>query len=190
MKTFGTGQYVWDLPVSTDISVKGGKGIWGMPKHKANLDFIVGNNWVSSQYDLDGQLMMRVDVKKPSSAWLPVQLGMANYCAFRGMLMKSYIYFSGKIGFSLFKKNSARLIIGDHPRMAPLKTLDIDPNPVFSGYFPSTAGVLDDHFECWFLTEPSPIKATMEGLETTFPLGQSREWLAPPQRASNWETEA
>ena len=33
------GQWVVDLPVSTEISVKGGKGIWGMPKHQANLAF-------------------------------------------------------------------------------------------------------------------------------------------------------
>ena len=39
MKHAGTGQYVWDLPVSSLVSVKGGKGIWGMPKHQANLDF-------------------------------------------------------------------------------------------------------------------------------------------------------
>jgi hypothetical protein len=32
-KHYGLGQYVYDLPVSTEISVKGGKGIWGMPKH-------------------------------------------------------------------------------------------------------------------------------------------------------------
>ncbi|HEY4385174.1 MAG TPA: acetoacetate decarboxylase family protein, partial [Ktedonobacteraceae bacterium] len=28
MKPYGTGQFVYDLPVSTEISVKGGKGIW------------------------------------------------------------------------------------------------------------------------------------------------------------------
>ena len=38
---YGTGQYVFDLPVCSEISVKGGKGIWGMPKHQANLDFII-----------------------------------------------------------------------------------------------------------------------------------------------------
>ena len=37
---YGTGQFVVDLPVSTEVSVKGGKGIWGMPKHQANLDFV------------------------------------------------------------------------------------------------------------------------------------------------------
>lgn len=188
MKTFGTGQYVWDLPVSTEVSVKGGKGIWGMPKHQASLDFVIGEQWVSSQYDLDGQMMMRVDVRKPASTWLPVNMGAANYCAFRGMLMKSYIYFKGKLGFSLFKPGSARLLIGDHPRMAPLKTLDIDPDPIVAGFFPSTAGVLDDYFECWFLTEQQPGQP-MQGLETTHPLGQSREWLSPPKRAANWETQ-
>lgn len=187
MKTFGTGQYVWDLPVSSEVSVKGGKGIWGMPKHQASLDFVVGERWVSSQYDLDGQMMMRVDVAKPARAWLPVDMGAANYCAFRGMLMKSYIYFKGKLGFSLFRPGSARLLIGDHPRMAPLKTLDIDPDPIAAGFFPSTAGVLDDYFECWFLTESARPVQPMQGLETTYPLGQSQQWLAPPARAADWE---
>ncbi|WP_217450791.1 acetoacetate decarboxylase family protein [Vogesella oryzae] len=188
MKTFGTGQYVWDLPVSTEVSVKGGKGIWGMPKHQASLDFVIGERWVSSQYDLDGQMMMRVDVRKPASAWLPVNMGAANYCAFRGMLMKSYIYFQGKLGFSLFKPGSARLLIGDHPRMAPLKMLDIDPDPIAAGFFPSTAGVLDDYFECWFLTEQQAPTQSIQGLETTYPLGQSQQWLAPPNRQADWES--
>src|SRR5215212_9051533 len=38
-RRYGTGQFVIDLPVSTEVSVKGGKGIWGMPKHQASLDF-------------------------------------------------------------------------------------------------------------------------------------------------------
>lgn len=188
LKTFGTGQYVLDLPVSTEVSVKGGKGIWGMPKHQANLDFVIGKHWVSSQYDLDGQMLLRIDVKKPASAWFPLSMGAANYCAFRGMLMKSYIYFKGRLGFSLFKKDSARLWIGDHPRIAPLKTLDIDPRPIFSGFFPATSGVLDDYFECWFLTEPKPPTVPMQGLESTYPLGQAQQWLTPPKRQPDWET--
>ncbi len=47
---YGTGQWVYDLPVSTEVSVKGGKGIWGMPKHQANLNYIEGQRTVSSQY--------------------------------------------------------------------------------------------------------------------------------------------
>ncbi|WP_256258247.1 acetoacetate decarboxylase family protein [Burkholderia ubonensis] len=188
MKPFGTGQYVVDLPVSTDISVKGGRGIWGMPKHQASLDFVIGERWVSSQYDLDGQMMMRIDVSKPKSAWLPVSTGAVNYCCFRGMLMKSYIYFKGKLGFSLFTPGSARLFIGDHPRMAWLKTLDIDPTPIATGFFPSTAGVLDDYFECWFVTEAEPPARPMPGLETTYPLAPSQQWLAPPARPADWES--
>jgi hypothetical protein len=169
MKTFGTGQYVWDLPVSTEISVKGGRGIWGMPKHQASLDFLEGQHWISSQYDLDGQMMMRVDVRRPKSAWLPVNMGAANYCAFRGMLMKSNIYFKGKLG------------------MAPLKTLGISADPLIAGYFPSTQGVLDDYFECWFQTEAQPTLARA-GLADTYPLGQSTAWLAPPVREPGWDT--
>ena len=79
-RLFGTGQYVFDLPVSTEVSVKGGKGIWGMPKHQANLDFVTGSHWVSSQYDLDGKMVSRFDVRRPKSAWLPINMGAANYC--------------------------------------------------------------------------------------------------------------
>lgn len=182
MKTFGTGQYVFDLPVSTEVSVKGGKGIWGMPKHQANLDFIIGEKWVSSQYDLDGQMLMRIDVAKPAKAWLPLNVGAVNYCGFRGMLMASYIYFKGKLGFSLLKRGSARLTIGDHPRVRALKDLDIGETPLFAGFLPDTQGVLDDHFECWFMSHAQPPGAPMEGMESVVTLGQHQDWLAPPKR--------
>src|SRR4029453_14642818 len=54
-QNYGSGQYVYDLPVSTEISVKGGKGIWGMPKHQAHLDFEVTERTVVSRYGLDGE---------------------------------------------------------------------------------------------------------------------------------------
>lgn len=179
---FGTGQYVFDLPVSTEISVKGGKGIWGMPKHQASLDFIEGEEWISSQYDLDGQRLMRIDVERPRRAWLPLNVGATNYCAFRGMLMASYIYFKGKLGFSMFKKGAARLSIGDHPRMQPLKTLEISEQALFTGYFPETQGTLDDHFKCWFLSETEPPVTRMEGMESVSSLGLGEKWLVPPNR--------
>ncbi|MGH8306822.1 MAG: acetoacetate decarboxylase family protein [Gammaproteobacteria bacterium] len=181
-RIYGTGQYVYDLPVSTEVSVKGGKGIWGMPKHQANLDFVVGEQWVSSQYDLDGQLVMRIDVQRPRHAWMPVSMAGTNYCAFRGMLMASYIYFKGKLGFSLFKKGAARLVIGDHPRIQVLKFLEISPQPLFTGYFPDTHGVLDDHFDSWFLSHEQPPQTPMQGMESVVNLGQSQEWLSPPKR--------
>src|SRR4029453_7179795 len=43
-RAFGFGQYVLDLPVSTEISVKGGKGVWGWPRHQASLDFVVADD--------------------------------------------------------------------------------------------------------------------------------------------------
>lgn len=180
---FGTGQYVFDLPVSTEISVKGGKGIWGMPKHRANLDFVTGKSWISSQYDLDGQMVSRFDVRRPRWIWIPVNTGAANYCMFRGMIMKSVIYFRGKAGMHLLRPISARLVLGDHPRAEKIRALNIGPNPIFSAYLPNVRGVLDDYFECWFVTQASePTAPISEGLETTYPLGYNRDWLAPPNR--------
>ena len=119
MKTFGTGQYVIDLPVSSEISVKGGKGIWGMPKHQANLDFRTDAQTVSSLYALDGQEALMIEIDRPGTAWLPMRMAAANYCAFRGMLMKSYIHFRGKaarlplqerVGTAAYRLSSTRAI--------------------------------------------------------------------------------
>lgn len=182
-RAFGTGQFVHDLPVSTEISVKGGKGIWGMPKHQANLDFREGRAWVSSQYDLDGRMIGRIDVRVPKSFPLPVNMGAANYCQFRGMIVRSWIYFRGKAGVHLMKPGSARFVLGDHPRAAALRALEHRPQPLFAAYIPDVKGLLDDYFDCWFVTAPQAPEAPLgEGLETTFSLGYGRNWLAPPKR--------
>lgn len=180
-KSFGLGQYVLDLPVSTEISVKGGKGIWGMPKHRASLDFLIGDSEVSSQYNLDDQMVTRIDLKRPTGTPLPLNIGAANYCAFRGMLMKSYIYFKGKMYFDIGQKAKATFTLGNHPRADILRTLNIEPDAVFTAFFPETQGVLDDHFESWFLSYDTPPANTPEGLESVIDLGHSEEWLPPPR---------
>jgi Acetoacetate decarboxylase (ADC) len=179
-RRYGTGQFVYDLPVSSEISVKGGKGIWGMPKHRANLDFRVDERTVSSQYDLDGELAMRITIPRPRFTPLPLRMGAVNYCQFRGMLMKSSIYFHGKVGMSLLKHAGASLLIGDHPRVSKLHDLDIAPRPLATIFFPSSAGILDDHCESWFLGFEDLPKHAPEGLESVADLNLSEEWLEPP----------
>lgn len=183
---YGFGQYVFDLPVSTEISVKGGKGIWGMPKHQAPLDFLVDERRISSQYDLDGQTAVRIDVARPRGRWLPLTLNAANYAHFRGMIMKSYVAFQGAPRFALVRP-SATLEIGDHPRLAPLKSLDIGRRPLMTAFYPEFGGILDDHMESWFATWPEPpaspeVGPPFEGLESVFHLGQSQEWPPSPRR--------
>ena len=91
-----------------------------MPKHQANLDFVVRDDEAWSQYDLDGQLCCRIEVDRPRWPGCRCSLPAVNYCAFRGMLNKSSIYFRGRGAFNLPFARSARLRLGDHPRMAPL----------------------------------------------------------------------
>jgi hypothetical protein len=181
-RAFGFGQYVVDLPVSTEISVKGGKGIWGMPKHQASLDFLVDERRASSQYDLDGELVVRIDVDRPRYEGLPVRLSSANYCAYRGMLMKSYIYMMGKAGLGIGRGARAQLTLGDHPRAAPLKTLNASSKPVFTAYFPKGQGLLDDYFENWFLSYDTAPTRRPEGFESVIDLGLGEEWPEPPRR--------
>jgi len=175
------GQWVVDLPVSTEISVKGGKGIWGMPKHQANIDFVERADKVWSQYDLDGQLCCRIEVDRPRLKGIPMpRISAVNYCAFRGMLCKSWISFKGRAGVNLPFSRSARLTLGDHPRMAPLKTLNVRERPLFTAFLEDTEGILDDHMESWFLTFEEPPTTPPEGLESVAGLGLGQEWLEPP----------
>jgi hypothetical protein len=174
------GQYVYDLPVSTEISVKGGKGIWGMPKHQASLDFQVGDRTVSSQYDLDGQLAAYVEMSVPRGVNVPLAVGAANYCQFRGMLMKSTVYFKGRGTVGFGRAARGRFEIGDHPRLQPLKTLGIASKPVFTIYIPEAHGVLDDHSESWFLGFDRLPDHQPEGMESVMDLGLGQEWPPPP----------
>ena len=184
MKHYDTGQYVYDLPVSTEISVKGGKGIWGMPKHQASLDFMIRGDTVSAQYDCDGQFAMKIEIARPRKTWLPINLGAINFCEFRGMLFKSYIYFRGETGLELFRKAKATLTLGDHPRIRALKTLEIDPQPILTAFIAEAHGVLDDHGESWFVSYPQPLAVQPEGMESVVNLGLSKEWPPPPKEYS------
>ncbi len=178
----GAGVYIYDLPVSTEISVKGGLGIWGMPKHQANLDFVVGEDTVSSQYDLDGQLVMRIDIPRPASARLPIRAAVAGYGDFRGMLAKSRMRMAGRAGSALARRAQTRLVLGEHERARALKRLCIHPVPLFTSYVPEMSGVLDDHVETWFHTYGRPPAPPATGLTAVAGLGLSQEWLAPPDR--------
>jgi hypothetical protein len=182
----GTGQYVWDLPVSTTVSVKGGKGIWGMPKHRASLDFRVDDEEMSSQYDLDGQLCMRITVRRPRWPRIPLrELGATNFCQFRGMLMKSSIYFSDRAEVGVGRTAHAQLLLGEHPRMDPLRDLDTSDRPVFVACMPHSHGILDDHVESWFLTSAAQPDSSCpaEGLASVAGLPNDTGRLAPPRAA-------
>ncbi|MFF1827958.1 acetoacetate decarboxylase family protein [Paenarthrobacter sp. NPDC058040] len=186
-KTFKLGQFVVDLPVSTEISVKGGKGIWGMPKHQANLDFVVTDATVSAQYDKDGKLGCYIEIERPDPLGLPLKLAASNYCAFRNMLWKSDIYFEATGDIALGAQAKARLILGDAPGVEVLKTLQVESKPIFTAWLPQAHGVLDDHYEAWFLTAPTEAGAAgIRGgdmLDSVTDLGQGQEWLAPPDRS-------
>lgn len=180
------GQYVWDLPVSSLVSVKGGKGIWGMPKHQANLDFRVDDREMSSQYDLDGRLCMRITVARSKGPKIRLSSFPAvNYCQFRGLLMKSTIYFSGEVEIGVGPSAKAQLLLGDHHRMDPLRVLDISSRPLLTLTLPHVSGALDDHFEGWLLTSRAPLDPDdpPPGLETVVDLPNDESWLASPTAA-------
>jgi hypothetical protein len=183
---FELAQFVFDLPVSSEISVKGGKGIWGMPKHQANLSFDIAERTVQAQYEADGKLAMAVQIEKPAETPIPLSMTVSGYSQFRGMLFKSYLHFEGHAGVFVKKAGSARLVIGDHPAVQPLKSLEIESEPLLTAFIPVAHGVLDDHLECWFLTYDKAPAAAPAGMETVVNLGLSEQWLSPPKIKVNF----
>ena len=187
-RTFGLGQYVVDLPVSTEVSVKGGKGIWGMPKHQASLDFLVTPTRASALYDADGALACLVEIARPARTSLPLKLAAINYCTFRGMLMKSTVYFAGAADLAVGPWAKGRLVLGDQPIGKRLKALGIGRKPMATVFLERTSGVLDDHFESWFLTAPTADAAAAQwkesgdGIDSVVSLGRSEQWPAAPDR--------
>jgi hypothetical protein len=175
---------VLELPVSTEVSVKGGKGIWGMPKHQANLDFVVEDARVSSQYEKDGKAGVFVEIQRSRGPRLPVAMGASNYCSFRGMLMKSDIYFRGRAEVGLPGRAHGAVRFGDLERVEQLKSLGVGDRPLFTVFFPEAHGVLDDYVESWFVPYGEAPAERPEGLESVVDLGRGEEWLPPPSRAS------
>ncbi|MCW2778242.1 MAG: acetoacetate decarboxylase, partial [Frankiales bacterium] len=161
--------------------VHGGKGIWGMPKHQANLDFLVTPTTVSSQYDVDGLLACRIAIARPRPQALPVRMSSTNYCAFRGMLMKSSISVTGLADVAFGASAQAQLLLGEAPQVAGLKTLGLSARPLFTAYLPSTSGVLDDHVESWFLSGEHEAPAGGDDLRSVTGLGLSQDWLDAPR---------
>ncbi|AEE45431.1 acetoacetate decarboxylase family protein [Cellulomonas fimi] len=191
MRTLHLGQYVVDLPVSTEVSVKGGKGIWGMPKHQASLDFVVTDETVSAQYDtLDGRFGALVEIERPAPTGLPLKLAAANYCAFRGQLMRSTIYFEATGDVAVGPGARARIVLGDAPGVQPLHALGIGDRPLFTAWLPTAHGVLDDHYEAWFLTGRTLADVDADHASGRFGdplgsvvgLGRGETWPPPPDR--------
>lgn len=174
------GQFVVELPVSSEVSVKGGKGIWGMPKYQAYLEFDDDGKRVRSRYYLDGEVAVEVEIKRPRFNGIPVAAGASNYCQFRGMLMKSDVHFRGRVGINLPFTRSGRCAFGDQERVAGLKGLDVASKPLFTAFLANMTGTLDDHVESWFLSNEHPPSQPPEGLESVVDLGLSEEWLASP----------
>ncbi|MFD3939922.1 hypothetical protein ACFWSP_33695 [Streptomyces sp. NPDC058618] len=71
--------------------------------------------------------------------------------------------------------------MGDAPQVAELHGLGIADDPLFAVYLPSAQGVLDDHFECWFLTSEEPGRTYGDPLDSVVGLGLSQDWPEPPR---------
>ena len=180
-RRYGFGQFVVDLPVTTEYALKAGKEIFGLPKHLASLDFLVDDERVSSQYDMDGQLALRIDIARPTRRIFPLGLSTVSYSEFRGMLNRTFVFLTGKPAVSLMGAE-ATLLIGDHPRVAFLKELEISEKPVFAAFYPNISGIIDDHHESWFLRFSEPPTIAPEGLESVVNLGHSEVPMPPPDR--------
>ena len=62
-----------------------------------------------------------------------------------------------------------------------MRDLEIESKPLFTAFMPNANGVLDDHFECWFMTyADKPDKVTPEGFASVINLGLGEVWPPAP----------
>ena len=85
-----------------------------------------------------------VEIDRPGGLKLPLRMGAANFCSFRGMLMKSYVYFQGKGTFAFGPRARARLEIGSLPRLRPRVVGRIEAIPLERQV---AAGVAEDRLQ-------------------------------------------
>jgi hypothetical protein len=76
--------------------------------------------------------------------------------------------------------------------MDPLRTLDMSSKALFTACLPHSKGVLDDHFESWFITSPTAVDSSErwggDDLGSVFGLPNSTEWLDPPSASGRLAT--
>ena len=125
--------------------------------------------------------MLQIEIERPRRARLPLSIAAVNYCQFRGLLMKSYVYMKGTAAFAVGPSAAGKLELGDDPRARRLAELEIEPKPLFTAFFPSSTGVLDDHFESWFVSSERPPETEPEGFESVIDLGLGQDWPEPPK---------
>jgi hypothetical protein len=121
-----------------------------------------------------------VEIAVPRGLRLPLAVGASNYCEFRGMLMKSTVYFHGTASIGIGRGARGRFELGSLPRLEPLRTLGISAQPTFTVFFPEAHGVLDDHAESWFIEFDRPPERAPEGMESVIDLGLGETWPPPP----------
>jgi len=103
--------------------------------------------------------------------------------------MKSTIYFQGRADIAVGRAARGHLRLGDQPVGRRLKALGIGSSPIATVFLGKTTGVLDDHFESWFLTEQTADAATDQaastgdGLESVVSLGRGEQWPPAPDRS-------
>jgi hypothetical protein len=96
------------------------------------------------------------------------------------MLMKSTVYFRGRAQVGFGRGARGRFEVGGHPRLQALKALGPFEKPIFTAFFPEAHGVLDDHYEGWFLGFEQRPHQQPEGMESVVNLGLGEEWPPPP----------
>ena len=190
--TTALGQYVVDLPVSTRDLREGRQGHLGHAQAPGEPGLPSSTEQHRQQPVRPGRPAGGAHRDRPArQAWLPLRdrrrqlLRVPRHAdEVRHLLPRA------SSAFRLGKKASARL----HPRGPSARAAaegagHLARSRSSPGFLPSSSGVLDDHFESWFLTYPDAARHTQpEGLESVVNLGLGQQWLTPPTAAGRQPT--
>jgi hypothetical protein len=134
--------YIHHLPVTTEIALRGGVDLYNYPKFMASIDFEDGQEWVSCEVSVEGDLILRLKGRKVPANMSAVQKYFCN------------LYQSGQPQGAEFRINArkmgmapgfgnAELVIGQsHPVARELNSLLLAPRPLLYIYQPSIQAIL------------------------------------------------
>ncbi len=134
--------YVWQLPVTTQIALDGGKEIYGYPKFLADVSFTEADGRVRCSASAGGQQILTLEGPTGGGGALPA-------AAFVSYSMKGDIPLVANIlqnpiqaSFRVFPR-SAKLTLGDeHPVACGLRSFELSDRPLVFTHAPKHQAIL------------------------------------------------
>jgi len=134
--------YIYHLPVTTEIALRGGIDLYNYPKFMASIDFEDTEEWVTCELAADDDLICRLRGRKIDANRSAVQKYFCSLYQFQQPQGAEFKVNARKLAMAMGPGN-AELVVGpSHPVGRELKSLLLSTTPLMYIYQPSIQAIL------------------------------------------------